>query len=171
LKERVKQLDNSLLPNPLFVDPIVAISPLNSLEDIIDSSSRLRSVSSLLMTIRKYIGDNIHKRIYLILEIWELATTSTTLSSRILNFREYFQKHLENDEHFYKKFVDIFSSKVSNMNDVHRREQHLPSKILLRQINTCWLKMNKCLREILVDCDTINTKRSDVFLKLVDLKK
>jgi hypothetical protein len=132
---------------------------------------RLRSASSLLTTIRKYIGDNIQKRISLILEIWELATSSTTLSSRILNFKEYLQKDLDNDEHFYKEVVGTFSAKVSNMNDVHRREKNLPSKIRLRQINACWLKRIKCLREILVECDTINTKRSDVFLKLVDLTK
>jgi hypothetical protein len=30
---------------------------------------------------------------------------------------------------------------------------------------------DQVFKEILVDCDTINTKRSDVFLKLVDLKK
>jgi len=57
------------------------------------------------------------------------------------------------------------------MNDVHRRAKNIPSKILLRQINSWWLKMVKCLREILVKCDTINTKISDFLLMLLDLTK
>jgi hypothetical protein len=109
-----------------------------------------------LTTIGKYIGDNIQKRIDLILEIWKLATSSTSLSSRILNFKDYLQKDLENDEHFYKEFVGTFSTKVSSLNEFHTREQNLPSKIHLKQINACWLKRIKCLGEILVECDTIN---------------
>jgi hypothetical protein len=57
------------------------------------------------------------------------------------------------------------------MNDVHRREQNIPSKVRLKQINSCWLRRIKCLREMLVECDTINSKISDLFLKLVDLTK
>jgi hypothetical protein len=63
------------------------------------------------MVVRKYIGDNIQKMIALILEIWELATSSTTLSTRIVHFKEYLQKDLENDESFYKEVVGTFSKK------------------------------------------------------------
>jgi hypothetical protein len=115
------------------------------LEDIPESSSRLKGASSMLTTIRKYVGDNIKKRVTLIFDIWELATSSTTLSTRILNFKEYLQKYLENDEHFYKEVVDTFSAKISSMNDVHRREQNIPSKVRLKQINSCWLRRIKCL--------------------------
>jgi hypothetical protein len=34
-----------------------------------------------------------------------------------------------------------------------------------------WLKIIKCLREMLSECGVINIKRGDVFLKLVDLNK
>jgi hypothetical protein len=57
------------------------------------------------------------------------------------------------------------------MNDMQRREQNLPSKIRLRQINTGWLKMIQHLKELLEKCDNINGKRGDLFLQLVDLKK
>jgi hypothetical protein len=57
------------------------------------------------------------------------------------------------------------------MNDMQRREQNLPSKIRLRKINVGWLKMIECLKELLEECDNINGKRGDLFLKLVDLTK
>ena len=79
LKVIVKELEEALLPRPLFVEPIATIQPLWSLEDVPETSSRMKGSSSLLMDITKYIGDNIKRRIALILEIWELATNSTTL--------------------------------------------------------------------------------------------
>jgi hypothetical protein len=72
-----------------------------------------------LTTIRKYVGDNIKKRVTLILDDWELATSSTSISTRILNLKEYLQKDLENDEHFYKEVVNTFSARISSMNDIH----------------------------------------------------
>jgi len=52
------------------------------------------------MSVKKSVGDNIQKMIALILEIWELATISTTLSTRVFHFKEYLQKDLENDNLF-----------------------------------------------------------------------
>jgi hypothetical protein len=150
LKEKVKELEKYFLPRPLFVEPITTIQPLCSLEDVPETSSRLKGSSSLLMVVRKYIGDNIKRRIALILEIWELATNSTTLSTRVLHFKEYLQKDLENDEIFYKEVVGTFSAKVLSLSDIHRREQNIPSKARLKQINACWLKRIKCLQEIVV---------------------
>jgi hypothetical protein len=107
----VKELENSLLQRPLFFEPVVSIQPLYSLEDILEASSRLKGSSILLNTVRKYIGDNILEMIALILEIWELATSSTTLSTRIVHFKEYLQKDLENDEIFYKELWVPFQQK------------------------------------------------------------
>jgi hypothetical protein len=128
LKERIKELEKSLIPKPLFVEPITAIQPILTLEDVPESSSKLKGSSSLLLAIRKYVGDGIQKRIDLILEIWELAQSSTSFSTRILHFKEYLQKDLENDEGFYKEAVGTFAVKVSSLSDTHRREQNLPSK-------------------------------------------
>jgi len=72
---------------------------------------------------------------------------------------------------FYKEVVGTFSAKVLSLNDIHRREKNLPFKARLKQINACWLKRINCLQEMLSECDVINTKRDDLFLKLVDLTK
>jgi hypothetical protein len=34
LKERIKELEKYLIPKPLFVEPITAIQPMFSLEDV-----------------------------------------------------------------------------------------------------------------------------------------
>jgi len=78
-----------LIPKPLFVEPITAIQQVLNLEDVPETSSRLKGSSSLLMAINKYIGDNINKIIDLILEILELTHSSTTFSTRVLHFMEY----------------------------------------------------------------------------------
>jgi hypothetical protein len=126
LKEKVKEIENALLSKPLFVDPIDTIQPLNTLEDTLESRFRIRSSSKLLIVITQYIRENIQKRIALIFEIWELGTSSTILSSRITNFKSYLQKDLDSDEKIYNEVVGIFSTKISNMNDMQRREQNLP---------------------------------------------
>jgi hypothetical protein len=122
LKERIKELEKYLLPKPLFVEPITVIQPMCSLEDVPETSSRLKGSSSLLVAVRKYIGDSIKKIIALILEIWELATSSTTFSTRVFHFKEYLQKYLENDEGFYKEAVGTFSTKVSSLSEPHIEE-------------------------------------------------
>jgi len=88
------------------------------------------------MALRKYNGDNIKIRIALILEIWELATNSTTLSTRVFHFKEYVQNDLENDESFNKEEVGIFLAKVLSLSDIHRREKHISFKAHSKQINT-----------------------------------
>ena len=95
---------------------------------------------------RQYIGENIKKLISLIFEIWKLGTSSTILSSRITNFKEYLQTDLNNDEIFYQQFVSTFSAKISNINDMQMRELNLSSKIRLKKMNVGWLKMIQCLK-------------------------
>jgi hypothetical protein len=171
LKEKEKELEKYFLPIPFLVEPITTIQPLCSLEDVPKTSSSLKGSSSLLVVIRKYIGDSLKKRITLTLEIWELTTSSTTFSTRVLHFKEYLQKDLENVEGFYKEAMATFLVKVLSLSDLHQRDKNISSKTHMKQINSCWLKIIKCLREMLSECDVINTKRGVVFLKLVDLTK
>lgn len=124
LKERIKELDISLRSKPNFFKPTATIQPLNTFEDISTYSSQIRGASKLLVAIRQYVGKNIKKRISLIFEIWELATIFTILYSRITNFKEYLQTDLENDEKFYPEIVGTFSTKISNINDMQRREKN-----------------------------------------------
>jgi hypothetical protein len=128
LKDRVRELENALMPPPLFSSPIATIQPLRSLEGRPESSSRLKGTSSLLAAIRRYVGENIQKRMSLILETWELATSFVSLGSRMTNFRQYLQADLENDEEFYKGAISTFVAKVSGLSEFREKK-----RIFLRQ--------------------------------------
>jgi hypothetical protein len=129
LKEKIKELETTLILKTLFVDPLTTIQPTLTLEGVPEGSSKLKGSSSLLLAVRKYVGDGIQKTIYLIQEIWELAQIFTSFSSRIMHFKEYLQKDLENDEGFYKEVVGMFAQKVSSLSDTYIREHNLPSSI------------------------------------------
>jgi hypothetical protein len=67
--------------------------------------------------------------------------------------------------------VGTFVAKVSSLRNTHKREQKLPSSIRMKQINVCCLKIIKCLRELLSECDVLKIERGDIFMKLVDFTK
>jgi hypothetical protein len=64
---------------------------------------------------------------------------------------------LENDEGFFKEVVNTFSAKVSSLNEALRKEQKITSPYRMNQINACWLRRNKELREV-VKNQRLNTK-------------
>jgi hypothetical protein len=99
-----------------------------TIEDIVEINNKLKGSSSLLLAVREYVGDGIQKRIDLIQEIWELVQSSTNFSTRIMHFKEYLQKDIENDEGFYKA-MGTFVTKILSLSDTQRREQNLPSSI------------------------------------------
>jgi hypothetical protein len=111
-----------------------------------ESSNKCKVSSSLLQAIIKYVGDGIHKIIYLIQEIWDIAQNVANFATIITNFKQYLQNDLENDEGFYKDKMGTFLAKVSSLSSIHRREKKLPLSIHMKQINACWLKRIKNLR-------------------------
>jgi hypothetical protein len=88
-----------------------------------ESSSRLRGTSSLLIVVRRYVGENIKKIMSLILETWELENNFVSLGSRMTNLRQYLQVDLENDEEFYKGVVSTFVMKVSSMSELKEKKR------------------------------------------------
>jgi hypothetical protein len=170
LKDRVRELENSLIPPPLFVSPIAAIQPLKTLEARLESSSILKGTSSFLAIIRRYVDDNIQKRMPLILEAWVLVTKFFSLGSRMKHFKRYLQVDLEINEEFYKGYISNFSTKVSILSEFRRKEEDFPSIICLKQLKACWLKRSKSLKEILEECDVVSKKRSELYLKLIELE-
>jgi hypothetical protein len=129
----------------------------------------LRGTLSLLIVVRSYVGENIKKIMSLILEAWELVNSYVSLGSRTTNLRQYLQANLENDEEFFKGVVSTFVIKVSNMSELKRKEEDFPSIVCIKQLKACWIKIIKCLKEILVDLDTLSVKRGESYLKLIEL--
>jgi hypothetical protein len=168
-KEIIKELVSALMSPPIFVSPIATMHPLKSLNGTSKSSSRLRGTSSLLTVVRRYVRENIKKRMSLILHTWELVNSFVSLGSRIINLRQYLEADLENEEELYKGVISTFVVKVSIMNEFKIKEEDMPSTLCIKQIKSCWIKRIKCLKEIMVDCDTISVKRGELYLKLIKL--
>jgi uncharacterized protein YicC (UPF0701 family) len=76
---------------------------------------------------------------------------------------------LENDERFFKEAINTFPAKVSSLNEARRKEQKLLSPYCMKQINVCWLRIIKELREMINEIEALRNKKSDLFLKLVGL--
>jgi uncharacterized coiled-coil DUF342 family protein len=89
LKKRVKELEVALVLAPLFPEPLSFMQPILELEEILERSTKYKGSSSLFQAVRKYVGDAIQKMIDIIQEIWELAQSIASFSSRIENFKEY----------------------------------------------------------------------------------
>jgi hypothetical protein len=106
----------------------------------------LKGTSILLVAIRHYIGENIKKRMSLILETWDLASNFVSLGSRIQNFREYLQADLRNDKGFYKDVIITFSLKVSGMTKLKRKYEYFPSPTRMKQLKACWMKKINTLK-------------------------
>jgi hypothetical protein len=68
-KEKIKELEEDLIPRPFFSKPLNTVQPTLTLEDILESNNKWKGSSSLLLAVRKYVGDGIQKRTYLIQEI------------------------------------------------------------------------------------------------------
>jgi len=62
-------LEATLILIPLFVESLNTIQPTLTLKDILESNNEFKGSSSLLLAVRKYVGDGIQKRIDLIQEI------------------------------------------------------------------------------------------------------
>jgi hypothetical protein len=105
----------------------------------------------------------------LILETWELENNFISLGSRMTNLRQYLQVDLENDEELYKGDITTFFMKVSSMSELKRKEEDFPSLVHVKKLKACWIKRIKCLKDILVDCDTLSVKRGESYLKLIEL--
>jgi hypothetical protein len=67
--------------------------------------------------------------------------------------------------------LNTFSAKVSSLNEAQRKEQKIPSPYHMKQINACWLRRIKELREMINETEALRNRKSDLFLKLVSLTK
>lgn len=82
--------------------------------------------------------NNRNKRIDIILDVWEVVTTSTNLFIRSNFLIEYALEDLQKDEMLYKEDLTRFIIKVSNMNKAQRKEQKLSSQGRIKKLKACW---------------------------------
>jgi hypothetical protein len=79
---------------------------------------------------------------------------------------EHLQAELKDEEHFYLNMVLPFGTIVNNMTETKRREQDLPSKNRIGQLNACWKEKVKNLHLIVQSCEQAISKKEKLFTKL-----
>jgi hypothetical protein len=94
LKDRVKELEEALIPMPLLANPLAIAMPATP-------AANLKGSSSLLASCRGYVENNIKKRMELVTEAWETSQTITSLGTRAHSLLEHLQAELKDEEHFY----------------------------------------------------------------------
>jgi hypothetical protein len=131
LKDRVKELEEALIPMLLLANTLAIAMPATPV-------AKLKGSSSLLTSCRGYVENNIKKRMELVSETWETSQTMTSLGMRAHNLLEHLQAKLKDEEHLYLNTVLPFGTIVNNMIEKIRRQQDIPSKNRIGQLNACW---------------------------------
>jgi hypothetical protein len=140
------------MPLPVLASPLAMIRPTTP-------ASKLKGSTSLLTSARGYVEKNIKKRMELIIEAWEMSKRMVSFGTRAHAFHEYLQTYLKNKEGFYLNVVVPFVFKVTNMTELRRREEDLPSPNQIKQLNTCWKEKVKNMNIIVQACNQAITRR------------
>jgi len=120
LNERIKELEETLMPLPFLSIPLEIVGPTMLKE-------KIKGSSSLLTPAKIYMDNNIKKIMALIMEAWEVSKRIISFGSRMHGFLEHLQDNLKNEEGFYLDVVEPFGIKVSNMLELKIREEDIPS--------------------------------------------
>jgi hypothetical protein len=119
LKERIKELEDSLMHLPLLSSPLIVVRPTTL-------AAKLKGSSSLLTSSKNYVERNIKKRMALITNACEILKNISSFGLMAHAFHKYFQDDLKNEQGFYLDVLLPFGNKVSNMKKLRRREEDLP---------------------------------------------
>jgi hypothetical protein len=169
LKNKVRELENALMPPPIFARPLASVQPRMNPNGLPESNSKWRGTPNLLVAVRKFIEENIKKRMSLVLEAWDISNNIMTFGSKLHSFKDYLQDDYENEEGFYKDVVTTFILKVMNMTELKIKEENFPSQARVKQLKACWIKKIKTLKELLEECNEVISKRETLYQKLTEI--
>ena len=120
LKDRVKELEEALIPMPLLASPLAIAMPTTP-------AAKLKGFSNLLASCRGYVEKNIKKIMELITQAWETSQGMSSLGTRAHYLHEHLQADLKNEERFYLEMVIPFGNHVINISNLRRRQEDIPS--------------------------------------------
>jgi hypothetical protein len=149
LKEKIKELEETLMPPPLMASLVAMIRPENLFQETLESSARVKGISSLIISNRHIFEENIKKRMYFILELWDLEKLFASIGLRIHNTKEYLNTNLKNEEGFYIDGVVIFIVKVSKIIEKMRKQEDLPSPSCIKKLKVGWIEIINVLKGLL----------------------
>jgi len=105
LKDRVKELEEALIPMPLLVNPLSIAMPATP-------TTNLKASSNFLGSRRGYVENNIRKIMELVTEAWKTSQTITSLGTRAHSLLKHLQAELKDEEHFYLSIILPFGTIV-----------------------------------------------------------
>jgi len=68
LKNKVRELENALIPPPIFARPLVFVQPRMNIDGLPESNLKWRGTPNLLVAVIKFVEENIKNRMPLVLE-------------------------------------------------------------------------------------------------------
>jgi hypothetical protein len=169
LKERVKELEVTLMPPPILATLVAMVQPGRSFQRTPKSNLRLKGASNLLTATRHFVEENIKKRMSLILNTWDLAKSLSSLGVKIQNTKEYLNADIANDEGFLKDGVSMFATKVLAMTEQTRKQEDFPSQSRIKQLKACWIQRFNILRGLLNELNDLKCKKIKAYSKLIGL--
>jgi hypothetical protein len=134
------------MPLPVLASPLAMIEPTTP-------ATKLKGSASLLTSAQCYVEKNIKKGMELIIEAWDMSKSMVSFGTRAHAFHEYLQEDLKNEEVFYLDVVVPFGFKVTNIEELIRREEDLPYPNRIKKLNTFWKENVKNLNIILQACN------------------
>jgi hypothetical protein len=78
IKERVKELEETLMPPPILATPVSMIQPDKTLQGTPESNMRVKGISILMIATRHFVEENIKKKMALVLDLWDLEKWFST---------------------------------------------------------------------------------------------
>jgi hypothetical protein len=82
---------------------------------------------------------------------------------------EHLQVDLKNEERFYLDTHIPFGTHVNNMTKMRRRQEDIPSKNRITQLNACWKEKVKNLHLIVQSCEQAISKKEKLFRTLTEI--
>jgi hypothetical protein len=105
----------------------------------------------------------------LVTQAWKISQTIASLGTRAHSLLELLQDELKDEENFFLKTVIPFGKIVNNMTETKRKEEDLPSKNRIGQLNACWKQKVKNLCLIVQSHEQTIAKKDKLFTKLSNI--
>jgi hypothetical protein len=129
----------------------------------------VKAPSTLLASYKGYVEKNITKRMELVTDAWKISQTIASLGTRAHILLETLQIQLKYEENLFLKTIIHFGKIVNNMIETKRREEYLPSKNWISQLNACWKEKVNNQHLIIHSCEKIISNKDKLFTKLSNI--
>jgi hypothetical protein len=137
---------------PLLVDHLAIAMPGTPAPNV-------KASSTMLASCKGYVENNIKKQMELVTQAWKISQTIPFLGTKAHSFLELLQAKLKDEEKFFLKMVIPFGKIANNMTEIKRREEDLPSKNQIAQLDACWKQKLNNLHLIVQSCEQTIEKK------------